>query len=96
MNCAILDKKDIEIRNLKIELHNEKQVYLLNIKLTKQIETLCKQEVRLKAALHKVYTLKTTLQDRVCQLETCLSEIKKSPQWRHVPNWVVIKIEEIL
>ena len=33
---------------------------------------------------------------RIKKLETVLREIAKSPQYRHVPNWVVIKCEQAL
>ena len=33
---------------------------------------------------------------RTEELEDVLKEIAKSPQYRHVPNWVVIKCEQAL
>lgn len=39
-DCSVLDKKDIEIRNLKAELHNKRKIVLQNINLSKRIEQL--------------------------------------------------------
>lgn len=34
--------------------------------------------------------------ERITELTTCLREIEKSPQYRHVPTWVVIKIQRVI
>ena len=34
--------------------------------------------------------------ERIKELEKVLREIAKSPQYRHAPNWVVIKCEQSL